>query len=209
VGVLTLTPNASSRIGAMANPFDPNKVILTGENPFIRLSESEDGPVTTNANFWRILLCPQGPGHVLFLRSELTDGLWRIYSDNIAMTRWLQATVQGVLNEELRDAEIPVIDADFDHVGDVRSFWTERVRSDDDDISLTWYEIGEPVIRHTQPFSQPERPYGSSSVLIPCMGARLTVNSEQAVGVPFPRTWDDRPFSTCALAFAESWTEWP
>ena len=31
---------------------DPNRVILTGENPFIRLSESDDGPATSEANFW-------------------------------------------------------------------------------------------------------------------------------------------------------------
>ena len=193
----------------MASPFDPNRVLLTGENPFMRLSETESGPVTTSASFWRVLMCPAGPGHVLFLTSELTDGLWQIYSDNIAMTRWLQNTVQGVLNADLRDVEIPVIDADFDRTGDVRAFWTEHVRSDEDDSSLTWYDIGEPVIRHTMPFSQPDRPYGVSTVLIPCMGARLTVNSEQAAGKPFPREWDGRPFSTCALAFAESWTEWP
>ena len=193
----------------MASPFDPNKVLLTGENPFIRLSEFEDGEITTNASFWRVTFCPSGPGHALFLKSELTDHEWRIYSDNIAMARWLQATVQGVLNAELSDSQIPVTDADFDHTGDVRAFWTEHVRSDEDDIALTWYEIGEPAIRHTLPFSQPERPYGVNTVLIPCMGARLTVNSEQAAGSPFPREWDGLPFSTCALAFAESWTEWP
>ena len=193
----------------MASPWDPNKVILTGENPFIRLGGSEGGPLTTNASFWRILMSPGGPGHALFLLSELTENVWQIYSDNIAMTRWLQATVQGMLNEELRETDIPVIDADFSHTGDVRSFWTEHVRSDDDDLSLTWYEIGEPLIRHTIPFAQSDRPYGLSSVLIPCFGARLTVNGEQASGRPFAREWDGKPFSTCALAFAESWTEWP
>ena len=68
---------------------DTNRVILTGENPFIRLSATDDGPVTTNASFWRILLCPAGPGHVLYLKSELTENRWFIYSDNIAMARWL------------------------------------------------------------------------------------------------------------------------
>ena len=39
-----------------------NKVVLTGENPFIRLSDSPDADETTNASFWRILFCPLGPG---------------------------------------------------------------------------------------------------------------------------------------------------
>ena len=40
---------------------------------------------------------------MLYLRSELTDDRWRIYSDNIAMARWLQSTVQGMLNAETAD----------------------------------------------------------------------------------------------------------
>ena len=191
----------------MPVPFDPARVILTGENPFIRLRKTQGGPFTTEASFWRILFSGAGPGHVLFLKSELTEGEWQIYSDNIAMTRWLQSTVQGMLNGELSDTEIPVIDADFEHSGDVRSFWSEHVTSDNDDISLTWYEIGEPHLRHTMPFDAPDRPYGVCSVLIPCSGVRLTVNGEQAEGVPSPREWDGVPFSTCALAFSESWTE--
>ena len=83
---------------------DPHRLILTGENPFIRLSATDDGPITTNASYWRILMSGAGPGHVLYLKSELTENKWRIYSDNIAMARWLQATVQGMLNPETADA---------------------------------------------------------------------------------------------------------
>ena len=86
-------------------------MILTGENPFIRFSESDGDPNTTDASFWRILFCPAGPGHVLYLKSELTDNRWRIYADNIAMARWLQSTVQGMLNAETADTAIPVLEA--------------------------------------------------------------------------------------------------
>src|SRR6201997_2260163 len=106
---------------------DPNQLILTGENPFIRLSETDGAPVTTNASFWRIIFCPAGPGHVLYLKSELTEDRWRIYSDNIAMARWLQSTVQGMLNAETADQTIPITDAEFSRSGDIRSFWTERL----------------------------------------------------------------------------------
>lgn len=189
--------------------FDPNRVLLIGENPFIRLSAGPEAPVTTHASFWRVIYSPKGPGHTLFLKSELTENDWSIWSDNIALTRWLQDTIQGVLNEDLRDTGIPVIDADFEFSGDLRSFWTEHVHSDDEDISLTWYDIGEPSLRHTLPFSQADRPYGVATVLIPCGGARLTLNGDHAEGKPQPRQWDGREFSSCALAFAESWTEWP
>lgn len=191
----------------MTSIADANRVILTGENPFIRLSETDDGPLTTDASFWRILLSPAGPGHVLYLNSEQTDGQWRIYSDNIAMARWLQSTVQGMLNAATRDLAIPVIEAEFDKQGDARDFWTERVVSGMDEISLTWHDIGEPLLLHTQPNATPDRPYGVCTLLIPALGARLTVNGVQAAGQPWAREREGRPFSTCALAFSESWTE--
>ena len=127
---------------------DANRVILTGENPFIRLSRTDDSFMTTNASFWRILFCPAGPGHVLYLKSELTQDAWRIYSDNIAMARWLQSTVQGMLNAELLDTTIPVTDAQFSKSGDVRDFWTERLETSVEEIALTWYEIGEQLLIH-------------------------------------------------------------
>ena len=186
---------------------DPNQLILTGENPFIRLSVTDGAPFTTNASFWRIIFCPAGPGHVLYLRSELTNDHWRIYSDNIAMARWLQSTVQGMLNAETADQSIPVTEASFYKEGDPRYFWTEQISAYEEELTLTWYNIGEPLLIHTQPNAEPGRPYGVCTVLIPALGARLTRNGVQAVGQAWPRQREGRPFSTCALAFSESWTE--
>jgi hypothetical protein len=186
---------------------DANRVILTGENPFIRLSAKDGDPNSTDASFWRIVFSPAGPGHVLYLKSELTEAKWRIYSDNIAMTRWLQGTVQGMLNAELADTDIPVLDATFEKEGDPRYFWTEHVATARDDISLTWYDIGDPLMLHTQPNQVPGRRYGLNTVLVPALGARLLVNGSQAAGKPWKREREGRPFSTCALAFSESWTE--
>ena len=164
---------------------DPNHVILTGENPFIRLSATDGGPQTTNASYWRIITCPAGPGHVLYLKSELTENSWRIYSDNIAMARWLQGTVQGMLNAETADTSIPVIDAEFSKTGDPRYFWTENLVTHDEAISLTWYDIGEPLLIHTNP-GEGGRKYGVCTLLIPALGARLTRNGVEAAGKPWP-----------------------
>src|SRR3954466_13459439 len=102
---------------------DPNNLILTGENPFLRLSEADSGTnFSTNASYWRIITCPAGPGHVLYMKSELTADKWGIYWDNIAMARWLKATGQGMLNAELADQSIPVTDATFYKEGDPRYF---------------------------------------------------------------------------------------
>lgn len=186
---------------------DPNRVILTGENPFLRLSNSDSGPITTNASFWRMIFCPGGPGHVLYLKSELTENRWRIYTDNIAMARWLQSTVQGMLNAETSDLTIPVIDAQFTRSGDPHYFWTERVNSIGEEVTLTWYDLGDPLLLHTQPNAEPGRPYGVCTILVPALGAQLSRNGALASGRPWPREREGRPFSTCALAFSESWTE--
>jgi len=187
---------------------DPNRVLCCGENPFIRLSATDGGPETTVASFWRNVLSPAGPGHVLYLKSELTGGQWRIWSDNIAMTRWLQNTIQGVLNPELADLSIPVEEADFDKDGDPDRFYTEYVTGRDDALSLTWHDLGDPLMIHTSPGTGPgERPYGVNTVLIPAAGTRLVMNGEQAAGQSWAREREGRPFSTSALAFCESWTE--
>ena len=186
---------------------DPNRVILTGENPFIRLSGKDGDPNSTDASFWRILFSPAGPGHVLYLKSELTENRWRAYADNIAMARWLQSTVQGMLNPETADRDMPVVDADFEKSGDPRYFWTERVMARGEEITLTWYDIGDPLLIHTQPNAQPGRPYGVCTILIPALGTRLVRNGVEATGRPWPREREGRPFSTSALAFSESWTE--
>ena len=185
---------------------DPNRILLTGENPYIRLSETDDGPVTTDASFWRIIFSPGGPGHVLFLQSELTNNEPRIYTDNINMTRWLQEGIQGSINATFGNLEIPAIEGSFRSSGDIRSFWTEHIKTRDEEVDLTWYEIGEPFLSHSMPGSNPQRPYGVATVLIPADGARLTINGKFAKGRPFPRQREDRKHSTCALAFSESWT---
>ena len=189
-----------------ASPIDPSRLLLTGENPYIRLSATDDGPVTNDASFWRILFSPGGPGHVLFLQSELTNNDPRIYTDNIEMTRWLQGEIQGRINATFGNLEIPATEASFRSSGDLRSFWTESASAHGEEIALTWYDLGEPFMSHSFPGSNPERPHGVATVLIPANGARITLNGRQASGRPWPRQRDVRAHSTCALAFSESWT---
>ena len=188
------------------SPIDPSRLLLTGENPYIRLSETDGGEPTSDASFWRILFSPGGPGHVLFLQSELTGGEPRVYTDNIQMTRWLQGEIQGRINATFGDLAIPATEASFRSSGDLRSYWTEWVNASGEEIALTWYDLGEPFLSHSFPGGNPERPHGVSTVLIPANGARLTINGRQAGGRPFPRQRDARIHSTCALAFSESWT---
>jgi len=56
-----------------------------------------------------------------------------------------------MLNAELSDPTIPCADAQFSKAGDPRTFWTEYIRSHGEEISLTWFELGEPLLIHAQP----------------------------------------------------------
>ena len=198
----------SSEYQGGASSVDDSRVIVTGENSFFRLSETDNESNSTVASFWRILFCPSGPGHALYLKSELTQDQWRIYSDNMAMARWLQQSVQGMLNPDLKNLSIPVVDAGFSKSGDPRYFWTEYVVAHDTKIALTWSDFGEPILVHSRPNEAPSpRPYGVCTILIPALAARLTLNGAQARGQPWPRDRMGRPFSTCGLGFSESWTE--
>ena len=189
----------------MVSGIDPNKVILTGENPFIRLSSREGGEFTTRSSFWRVILSPGGPGHVLFMESELTGSHPKVYSDNITMARWLQDNLERYMHPPFGDRSLEVVEAEFESSGDVRSYWTETILSRDDDISMTWYDLAEPFRVGTEPGRSPTMPHGVYTVLIPAAGARLVVNGETAAGSPFPQDRGGVSGSTCCLAFSETW----
>lgn len=187
----------------MADITDPNHVQLTGENQYMRLHTEANGPLTTRASHWRVLLSPGGPGHVLFLRSDVTQDEPRIYADNIALVRWLQQEI--VTTGEFADQMFPVIDAVFSRRGDSRSFWSEMVESDADRIVLTWYDFGEPFVITVPVGSRADRPLGWSSVFVPARRAQLTLNGMVAVGQPFPEQRGERLSSTAGLALSETW----
>ena len=46
----------------------------------------------------------------------------RIYTDNIAMTRWLQEEIESLLFPPFASQELPVIEAEFSRKGDTRTF---------------------------------------------------------------------------------------
>ena len=121
----------------MAPPVDPNEVLMTGENSFIRLSKDGGKTMPTRASHWRVLWCPAGAGHALFLQSDLTERRVQIYSDNVAVARWLQRTIETLLYADFADTRLPVIAAGFERAGDPRSAVTESVLSAGDEITLT------------------------------------------------------------------------
>ena len=190
----------------MVSPTDPNQVRLTGENSFIRLHSGENGPQTTRSSHWRVLLSPGGPGHVLFLQSDLTDDEVRIYSDNIALARWLQEEIESLLFPAFADQAIPVTDAEFTRSGDAISFWTETVETEEETVLMTWYDFLEPFMINVSPGSVPGRPHGVYSCFLPACRAQLTLNDVVADGSPLEEKRGERTSSTAVLAWSETWT---
>ena len=188
------------------NPTDPAEVRLTGENSFIRLLQEEGGTETTRVSHWRVLYSPGGPGHVLFIKSDLIDDEVRIYSDNIAMTRWLQGEIESMLFEEFADESIPVVEAEFTKTGDGRSFWTEKVESDEEIVLLTWYDFVEPFML-VSPAVAGGRTHGVYSCFIPAMRAQITVNGDAAQGGVVKQMRGDKQSSTACLAWSETWVK--
>jgi hypothetical protein len=190
----------------MAEATDPNQVRLTGENSFIRLVQTDGGPETTRTSHWRIWLSPGGAGHVLFMQSNsFHNNAVRIYTDNIAMTRWLQEEIESLLFPPFANQDLPVIEAEFERKGDTRTFWTETVLSDDEVIALTWYDFIEPFMLRVAPGSAPGRPHGVYSCFIPARRAQITLNGLAAAGRPAAAKRNGRDSSSACLAISETW----
>ena len=135
----------------------------------------------------------------------MTDGAVRIYSDNEAMTRWLQGEIESLLYPSFADTALPVISATFGREGDTRTAWTETTRSDGDDLSLTWSDFTEPFVLTLGAGSVAGRPHGVYSCFIPARGARVALNGRVAGGRPFPQQRGDREGSIACLALSETW----
>ena len=190
----------------MAAPVDPNTVLMTGENSFVRLSHDAGKTVTDRFSHWRVLWCPAGAGHALFAQSELTDGRVRIYSDSIAVARWLQATIETLLYPAFADTKLPVVDAAFERAGDPRSAATESVVTSDDELTLTWYDFVEPFVLNAPP-GFGGRPIGVFSTFFPARAAQVELNGRFATGTPWPEMRGDRQGSSACLAWSETWVK--
>lgn len=183
------------------------RVILIGENPFIWLSQTSTSEKTTQASVWSIIYSPKGSGHALFIKSELTDNKWKIYSDNFEMARWLQSSVQGMLNPETSSEDIEIKEAKFSHSGDTSNSWQQIIKSSDDDIIMNWEGLQEPILVQDEKVSESYRPYGVNVVMLPAKSANITINGKKAEGQIWPMDLDGSDFSTGALAFCENWRE--
>jgi hypothetical protein len=191
----------------MAEPqlVDPNDVVMTGENSFIRLSNDGGKTMTDRVSHWRVLWSPAGQGHALFIESSLTGGRPHIYSDNAGVARFLQRTIEVMLHKPFADESLPIVEAEFQRTGNSLSTVEERAMSADGAIILCFWDLMAPFIL-TMPPGAMDRPLGVYSTFIPARSAQLSVNGEAATAKVFRMDRFGKPASSCCLAWSESWT---
>ncbi len=187
-------------------PVDPNDVLMTGENSFIRLSRDGGKTPTDRVSHWRVRWCPAGDGHALFIQSTLTDNRPRVYSDNAAVARWLQRTIETLLFPAFADTKLPIHAAEFEQAGSPHSTAVETISADDDFIRLMWWDCTEPFVLHMPPGFN-DRPLGVFSTFFPARSAQVELNGRFATAAPWAETRGDRQSSSACLAWSETWVK--
>jgi hypothetical protein len=190
----------------MSSPVDPNDVLMTGENSFIRYSADGGKTQTDRASHWRVLWCPAGAGHVLFLKSALTGGEVKIWSDNPPVARWLQKEIESLLFPAFADAKTPVAQAAFSRSGGIDAGASERVKAKDAELVLLWEDFLAPFVLNMPPGSA-GRPIGVFSTFFPARAARITLDGKAAAGAPHTEKRGERESTSACLAWSETWVK--
>jgi hypothetical protein len=183
---------------------DPNNVLLTGENSFIRLSNDGGANFVDRLSHWRILWSPAGQGHALFIDTPLLGAGPRVYTDNAAVARYLQRTIETLLHAPFADESLPLFEAEFERTGNSLSTVEERIVGESDSITMSWWDFLTPYIL-TMPPGAGGRPIGVYSTFLPARGAQLAVNGEVSSAKVTPAERFGKASSSCCLAWSESW----
>ena len=193
----------------------PGTVEWSGENPGISLKEAPDGPFTTLASFFRVVLSPHGRGHALVLLlspQEATPPADRpnlCLTDNPALARWLIADyvahfgawrglpgLQGLRYEALESVRAS---------GDAITQYRETVVGGGLTLDLDWTGLGQPFCFALAPAQSATGQHHMPSLFVGCADASVTVNGRRRPGAPAPREIAGQHITSAMLAFSETW----
>lgn len=193
----------------------PGKVEWTGENPGISLKANPDGPFTTLASFFRVMLSPHGRGHALVLAqspqeaSPPADRANLCLTDNEPLARWLLAEYVSHFGAwknlpALQGLAFRPVDS-VARGGDGTKRYTETVKAGDLTVELAWDGLGEPFCFAFPPEKSATGRHYMPSVFVGCEKATVTVNGRALPGTQAPREIAGRTIGTAMLAFSETW----
>jgi hypothetical protein len=190
----------------------PGTVEWSGENPGIFLKQNPDGPFTTLASFFRVVLSSHGCGHALILIQPPSEFLRQpamCLTDNEPLARWLVsdfvakfAAFQG--NAAMRSLLYRKIDS-VESSGDPSKIYSETVKAGDLTVTLTWSGLGVPFCFVNPPELSATGEHHMPSVFVGCLDASIIVNGRRLPGAPIPREVAGRKITTAMLAFSETW----
>jgi hypothetical protein len=200
----------------MAEPIlFPGTVEWSGENPGISLKEDPDGPFTTLASFFRVVLSPHGRGHALVLlqspqeASPPAERANLCLHDNEPLARWLVAEfvshfgafrgLPGLSGLAYRRLDSVAAS------GDPGSRYSETVRAGDLTVELAWSGLGRPFCFALPPDKSATGRHYMPSLFVGCENATVTVNGRARPGRPAPREIAGQRITTAMLAFSETW----
>lgn len=190
----------------------PGTVEWSGENPGISLKEDPNGPFTTLASFFRVVVSPHGAGHALVLlcapgESDAAQNV--CLTDNEPLARYL---VAGFVSNFGAYKGLPGLAAmsyrKLDSVrsaGDPRSRYSEIVTAGGMTVDLTWSGLGAPFCFALAPGASATGVHYMPTLFIGCDSATVTINGAVRPGKPIPRQIGGQTISTAMLAFSETW----
>jgi hypothetical protein len=200
----------------MADPMVLGRnVDWSGENPGISLKESPDGPFTTLASFFRVVLSPHGRGHALVLLQSPQqaepppDRPNFCLHDNEPLARYLVSDFVSFFGaykslpalQGLKYRRLDRVEAS----GDPATAYSETVRSGDTTVKLTWSGLTEPFCFVMPPDKSATGRHYMPSLFVGCKEATIAVNDRVLPGAPAPRDIAGRSITTAMLAFSETW----
>lgn len=199
------------------SPIHPGRVAWTGENPGIYLKDTQDGPWTGLATFFRITCSPFGRGRGVLLLDQpgVEKGLPEVQnfliSDNEKLARYL---VSDFFSKFASFRVSPGIKAitylpltAARREGDAVSSYAEIVASKDYEVVMRWNALGAPYAVDMPPEKGPTQRHEMYSLFLDSPDASVTVNGRPLKGKVVQRDFADTKKPTAFLAFSESWME--
>jgi len=193
----------------------PGTVDWSGENPGISLKEDPDGPFSSVASFFRIVLSQHGRGHALMLMMSphVADPLPVVgnycFHDNEPLARYLVENFVSYFGawkdtpglKNLQYVPLTSVAA----LGNTTSMYRETVTADGFDIALTWTHFGAPFCFALPPEKSATGKHWMPSTFVPATQATITVNGRMLPGKPVPREIGGNEIMSAFLAFSETW----
>ena len=199
------------------SPIHPGSIAWTGENPGIYLKETQDGPWTGLATFFRITWSPFGRGAGVLLLDQptvergLPDALNFCIADNEKLARYLVAEFFSKFAAFRVSPGIKAISylplTEERRGGDSISSYAEIIASEDYEVVMTWKGLSAPYAVDMPAEKGPTQRHEMYSLFLDAAEASVTVNGRPLKGRLVQRDFADTKKSTAFLAFSESWME--